>query len=111
MNTQLAGKRFEMSARHLFSGGLILAPISGVIGDVIVKYVGDRYLNRRNTALTPGVATVDLGLGYGHNRYQLRFDGRNLGDQRDPISESELGDAQYYRMTARRVDLTFGVCF
>ena len=110
-NTQLAGKRFEMSARHLFSGGLIVAPSHGVVGDLIVKYVGDRFLNKRNTALTPGFATVDVGIGYRHSRHEIRFDGRNLGDARDPISESELGDAQYYRMTARRFAVTFGVRF
>jgi outer membrane receptor protein involved in Fe transport len=110
-NTQLAGNRFEMSARHLFSAGVILAPSSGAVGDVIVKYVGDRYLNKRNTALAPGFATVDIGGGYRFDRYELRLDGRNLGDARDAVSESELGDAQYYRMTARRLDLTFGVRF
>ena len=110
-NTQLAGKRFEMSARHLFSGGLIVAQSSGLVGDVIVKYAGDRFLNKRNTALAPGFTTVDMGVGYRRDRYELRLDGRNLGDTRDPISESELGDAQYYRMTARRVDVTFGLRF
>jgi iron complex outermembrane receptor protein len=110
-NTQLAGKRFEMSARHLFSGGLIVAPSSGPGGDVIVKYVGDRYLNKRNTALVPGFVAIDLGVGYRLERYELRFDGRNLGDRRDPVSESELGDAQYYRMTARRLEVTFGARF
>ena len=110
-NTQLAGKRFEMSARHLFSGGVIVAPSSGVVGDVIVKYVGGRFLNKRNTALAAGFATVDVGLGYRRGRYEVRLDGRNLGDQRDPISESELGDAQYYRLPARRFDVTVGLRF
>lgn len=110
-NTQLAGKRFEMSARHLLSAGLIVAPSSGLVGDVIVKYVGDRYLNKRNTALAPGFTTLDIGVGYRLDRYELRLDGRNLGDARDPISESELGDAQYYRMPARRLDLTLGLRF
>jgi hypothetical protein len=36
----------------------------------------------------------------------LRVDGRNLNDARDPVSESELGDAQYYLMTARQFDVT-----
>ena len=110
-NTQLAGKRFEMSARHLFSAGVIVAPNSGVVGDLIVKYAGDRYLNKRNTALADGFATVDVGVGYRFDRYEVRLDGRNLGDARDPISESELGDAQYYRMPARRIDVTFGLRF
>ena len=110
-NTQLAGKRFEMSARNLFTAGVIVAPASGFVGDLIVKYVGDRYLDMRNTALAEPFTTVDVGAGYRLNRWELRLDGRNLGDRRDPVSESELGDAQYYRLTARRVDATFGVRF
>ena len=31
------------------------------------------------------------------------IDARNLGNRRDPVSESEFGDAQYYRMPARSV--------
>ena len=110
-NTQLAGKRFEMSARHLFSAGLIVAPSTGVVGDVIVKYTGDRYLNKRNTALASPFTTVDIGGGYRLDRWEARIDGRNLTDKRDPISESELGDAQYYRLPARRVDVTLGFRF
>ena len=111
-NTQLAGKRFEMSARHLLSAGLIVAPTaSGVVGDVIVKYAGDRYLDKRNRALASPFTTVDIGVGYRLPRWELRLDGRNLGDTRDPISESELGDAQYYRLPARRFDVTVGLRF
>ena len=33
----------------------------------------------------------------------LRMDGVNLTDERDPITESELGDAQFYRMPGRTV--------
>jgi outer membrane receptor protein involved in Fe transport len=110
-NTQLAGKRFEMSARHLFTAALIVAPSSGLVGDVIVKHVGDRFLNKRNTALAEPFTTVDAGAGYRRNRWEFRLDGRNLGNRRDPVSESEIGDAQYYRLNARRVDATFGVRF
>jgi len=110
-NTQLAGKRFEMSARNLFTAGAIVAPASGLVGDVVVKYVGDRFLNKRNTALAEPFATVDIGAGYRLHRFELRLDGRNLGDRRDAVSESELGDAQYYLLTARRFDVTFGLRF
>lgn len=109
--TQLGGNRFEMSAKHLFSAGLLIAPASGLNGSVIVKYAGDRYLNKRNTALAPSFTTIDIGVGYRWSQYELRVDGRNLGDRRDAVSESELGDAQYYRLTARRFDVTFGVRF
>jgi outer membrane receptor protein involved in Fe transport len=100
-----------MSARHLLSGGVVVAPERGVFGDVIVKYTGDRYLNKRNTALAPAFTTVDVGLGYRFGQYEIRFDGRNLGDKRDPISESELGDAQYYRLFPRSFRVTIGARF
>jgi iron complex outermembrane receptor protein len=101
--TQLAGKRFEMSARHLFSGGLSVSPERGFIGSVNANYTGDRYLNKRNTALVPSFTTVDASVGYRTARAEFRVDGRNLGDRRDAVSESELGDAQYYRMPARTI--------
>ena len=110
-NTQLAGNRFEMSARHLFSAGLIVAPASGLVGHVILKHTGDRYLNKRNTALAPPFTTLDCGLGYRFNDWELRVDGRNLTDRRDAVSESELGEAQDHRMPSRRIDLTVGLRF
>ena len=107
--TQLGGKRFEMSARHLASAGLVLAPDLGVVAHASVNYSGDRYLNKRNSALAPSYTTFDAGLGYRMNDVELRVDGKNLGDRRDAVSESEFGDAQYYRMTARSIQA--GVVF
>jgi len=52
-----------------------------------------------------------MGLGYHLARWEVRIDGRNLTDRRDPISESELGDAQYYRLPSRRFDVTTGFRF
>ena len=101
--TQLGGKRVEMSARQLFSAGVTFAPDRGLIANADVNYTGDRYLNMRNTALAPGFASVDAGVGYRMSRAEIRLDGRNLGDRRDPVAESEFGDAQYYRMPARTI--------
>jgi outer membrane receptor protein involved in Fe transport len=109
--TQLDGNRIEMSARHLFSAGVILAPEHGLVGSVLVKYVGDRYMNKRNTALAEPFTTVDAGVGYRFGPYEVRLDGRNLSDRRDPVSESELGDAQYYRLFARTFVASAGVRF
>ena len=99
--TQLGGKRFEMSARHLASAGLALAPERGFLAGANLNYSGDRYLNKRNTALVPRFVTVDAGIGYRLRRAEFRLDGRNLSNRRDAVSESEFGDAQYYRMPAR----------
>lgn len=101
--TQLAGNRIEMSPRHLMSAGLSYAPEKGLIANANVNYTGDRYLNKRNTALAEAFLTVDAGIGYRTGRLEFRLDGRNLSDRRDAVSESEFGDAQYYLMPARTV--------
>jgi iron complex outermembrane receptor protein len=101
--TQLGGNRFEMSARHLASVGFYRAPSRGILVSANANYTGNRYLNKRNTALAPRYVTVDAGLGYRVGRVEVRVDGHNLTDRRDPVSESEFGDAQYYRMPARTV--------
>jgi iron complex outermembrane recepter protein len=110
-NQQLGGNRLEMSANHLASFGVMYAPVKGFLGGVSVNYTGDRFLNKRNTALAGGFATVDLSAGYRTRKWELRVDARNLADARDPVAESELGDAQYYLMTPRRVDATFRIHF
>ena len=107
--TQLAGNRFEMSARHLASAGLMFAPEQGFIANVLANYTGDRYLNKRNTALAEPFTTIDAGLGYRADQVEFRLDGRNLSNRRDAVSESEFGDAQYYRMPARTIQA--GVSF
>lgn len=109
--TQLAGKRLEMSARNLSSVSLFYMPQRGILGGVSMNYTGERFLNMRNTATAGGFASVDLSLGYRTPRWELRVDGRNIGDARDPVAESELGDAQYYLMTGRRVVSSFSLHF
>ncbi len=99
--TQLAGNRVEMSPRHLVSAGFYRAPSRGILLNANLNFTGNRYLNKRNTALASKFVTVDAGLGYRTGRIELRLDGRNLTNRRDPVSESEFGDAQYYRMPAR----------
>jgi iron complex outermembrane receptor protein len=108
---QLAGKRIEMSANHLASASLFYMPLRGFLGGVSMNYTGSRFLNKRNTALAEGFATVDLSAGYRTPRWEIRLDARNLADRRDPVAESELGDAEYYLMTSRRVQGSFSVHF
>jgi iron complex outermembrane receptor protein len=103
--TQLRGRRLELSPRNLGGLGLAYAPASGWRGSLVVDRVGERWLNKRNTALAPAYTTVDATLGYRFTRCELRLSGRNLGDRRDPVAESELGEAQYYRLPGRRLEL------
>jgi iron complex outermembrane receptor protein len=98
--TQLAGKKFEMAPANLAATGLVYSPAKGLNGDFTLNYVGTRFLNKRNTAPADAFTTISLGVGYRFGHNNIRFDGNNLTDQRDPVSESELGDAQYYRLPA-----------
>ncbi|HEY4562042.1 MAG TPA: TonB-dependent receptor, partial [Thermoanaerobaculia bacterium] len=109
--TQLAGNRLEMSARNLGSAGLTYSPTQGLNGSVVVNYVGDRFLNKRNTALAPSYTTWGASLGYRFGRWDLLLTGENLNDTRPPVSESELGDAQYYILPARTFRLGLGYRF
>jgi outer membrane receptor protein involved in Fe transport len=104
--TQLGGKRLEMSAHNLFALGVHRAPARGVLAGLELNYVGSRYLNKRNTALADGYSVFTASLGWRAERWEVRADGRNLGDARDPVAESELGDAQYYRVPAFRLDVS-----
>jgi iron complex outermembrane receptor protein len=109
--TQLAGKRLEMSARHSAAFGLMYSPTRGLLAGMNLNYTGNRFLNKRNTALAEGFATVGISAGYRMPRWELRVDARNLADRRDPVAESELGDAQYYLMPSRRVEASLTVHF
>ena len=107
----LAGKRLEMSAHQLAAVSLFYIPIHGFLGGVSMNYTGSRYLDRLNVALAEGFPTVDLSAGYRTARWEARVDARNLGDRRDPVAPSEMGESEYYLMSSRRVEGSFRVRF
>jgi iron complex outermembrane receptor protein len=109
--TQLEGKQFEMSPEELGALGVLYAPATGFNASATWNFVGERFLNKRNTALAKEFSTWNAGVGYRFSRYEVRLDGTNLSDARDPIAESELGDAQYYRVPARAYRLTLRAGF
>jgi iron complex outermembrane receptor protein len=108
---QLAGNRLEMSAHDMGALGVIWAPKSGFTAHGEVRYTGSRYLNRRNTALAPSFTSYSAGIGWHQKNWSVRIDGENLSDVRDPVSESELGDGQYYRLPARQIWVSFNWLF
>ncbi|MGE5243246.1 MAG: TonB-dependent receptor [Betaproteobacteria bacterium] len=108
---QLAGRRLEMSPHNLASFGVVYAPPRGFIASGDVQATGSEYLDKRNRSLQDGYATIGLGAGYRQGAWEIRVDGRNLTDRRPAVAESELGDAQYYRLPGRRVDVSFTVRF
>ena len=48
--------------------------------------------------------TLAALVGYRQGRWELRASARNITDRRDAVAESELGDAQYYRLFPRRFE-------
>jgi iron complex outermembrane receptor protein len=108
--TQLSRNRIEMSARDLASIGCIFGT-GNWNGSLTANYVGPRFLNKRNTAIAGGYTAVDAGIGHSIGGHEIRLDVRNLTNRRDPIAESELGDAQYYLMPARSVRFSYRQTF
>ena len=109
--TQLAGKRLEMSPYHLGALGLVYAPARGLTGLVEARYTGGIFMDKRNRAPYGGYTTLAAGLGYRAARWEFRVKGDNLTDRRDPVAESEMGDAQYYLLPGRRVDASVSYRF
>ena len=106
--TQLRGRRFEMSPLHMASAGL-LWDAGRITASAYGNYVGERYLTKRNTARAQPYTTWSAGLGWRLDRGELRVDGRNLSNARPPVAESELGDAQYYRLGARSFEVSYRI--
>jgi iron complex outermembrane receptor protein len=109
--TQLAGKRLEMSPFNIASGGIVIAPEHGFNANAIVRYIGGRMMNKRNTAPTSGYTTWSAGVGYRAGHGELHVDGRNLNNVRPPVAESELGEGQYYILPARAVEVSYRYFF
>jgi iron complex outermembrane recepter protein len=103
--SQLAGNRLEMSPQHLASLGVVYAPAKGLVGTIEGNLVGPRFLDRLNTVEAEGYFTLAASVGYRFGGWDVRAAGRNLTDRRDPVSESELGPDQYYRLPARSLDV------
>lgn len=107
---QFAGHRLEMSARHLASAGARVD--RGVWGASLnVNFVGSRFLNRENTALADPYTAVNAGISRSTPWGDLRFDVRNLTDRRPPVSDSELGESQFYLQPSRSVFLSWSRAF
>jgi len=108
---QLAGFRLPMSAHHMASAGIRYAAERGLLGHAEIGVVGSRFLDRLNTAMAPAYATLSGGVAYRASGWEVRLEGKNLSNEREPVSASEMGDGQYYLLPARRVNLTVSRMF
>jgi iron complex outermembrane recepter protein len=73
---------------------------------VACNWIGSHWLNSLNTFEAPGYALVDASVGYRFKRFTAAILASNLGNRRDAVQLSELGEGQFYRLPARRIDAT-----
>src|SRR5262245_18529913 len=103
--TQLRGNRQVLTPSVRGSAGLIYARERGLGGSFITTLTGKHWLNSLNTFSAPAYAIIDASLCYRFERFTLSVSGTNLGNRRDAVQTSELGEGQFYRLNARRVDV------
>jgi iron complex outermembrane receptor protein len=106
-----AGNRLEASPQNLAALGLLYTPAQGFNAAVVWNYVGKRFLDQENETPVGSYTTVDAGVGYRFDRWELRLDGYNLSNRRDPVAISELGDGQAYRLPGRSAILSANFAF
>jgi outer membrane receptor protein involved in Fe transport len=107
----VSGKQIELVPREMLSARLDLQAASGIGAFAAVRGQGRRPLTRRNTFWADGYAEYDAGLSYAVSRYRVSVIGRNLGDDRHYVTESEIGDSQFYVAPQRRVSAEFGISY
>lgn len=96
------GKRLELVPRDMWNAKIAYGSKNGPGGFVAVRHQGQRPLTRRNTFFTPEFFEVDAGLGWDFSWGRLGVTGRNLGDSRHYVADSEIGDSQFYVAPPRR---------
>jgi outer membrane receptor protein involved in Fe transport len=111
VSTQLAGKRQVLTPRVRAGAGIVYAPERGWRGSLTANWTGKHWLNSLNTAEAPSYAMVDASLGYRFDKVTLQVSASNLGNRRDAAQLSELGEGQFYRLPARRVDASMRLEF
>lgn len=108
-SVQLAGNRLLLSPRDLAGLGLVWGGGDGLQASLTANYVGRRYLDMQNSVEAQSYTTLDGSLGYAFRGYAVSLNGYNLGNRRDPVLQSELGEGQFYLLPGRRLFLKLAV--
>ena len=104
----LAGKRLTLSPRRLVATGLLYVPKRGLNATATANFVGRRYLDLANRAMTGGYTRIDGSIGYRFATASLTLNLYNLSGKRPPVTQSEFGDASYYLLAGRQLFLNLG---
>jgi len=97
-----SGQRLELTPRVLWNLGASYGPAEGPGGWFAIRHQTRRPFDKINLAYTPPFFEYDVGVSYTYGNARLSLIGRNLGDSRHYVGESEIGDAQDYVAFPRR---------
>jgi len=98
----VSGNVLELAPRLLWHARVGYARDNGPGAWLAYRHQGERFLNRRNTFTTEPFDEWDAGVTYEVQRLRVAVIGRNLGDSRHYVGESEVGDSQFYVAPSRR---------
>lgn len=96
------GQRQELVPRDLWNTKLAYHPALGPGAWVAVRHQNERPFDKINIASMPSFFEWDAGLSFAVPSARLSIVGRNLGNSRHFVAESEIGDAQDYVAAPRR---------
>ncbi len=96
------GNRLELVPRDLWNARLAYAPKAGLGFWSAVRHQNIRPLTRRNTFYTDAFYEWDAGVSWELSWGRVSLVGRNLGDDRHYVTDSEIGDGQLYVASPRR---------
>jgi outer membrane receptor protein involved in Fe transport len=96
------GKRLELVPRDLWNVGVSFSSASGPGAFLAVRHQSQRPLTRRNTFWTDPFYETDAGVSWDFPFGRIAVVGRNLGDSRHYVADSEIGDSQFYVAPPRR---------
>jgi outer membrane receptor protein involved in Fe transport len=102
------GQRLELVPRDLWNGKVSWHPARGLGAWAAVRHQNQRPFDKINEAYMPSFFEWDAGLSWSFAHARASIVGRNLGNSRHFVAESEIGDAQLYVAPPRRfmADLT-----
>jgi len=111
----VSGNYEVLSPQNLAALGAIYGAAQGFQASLTLTYFGKSYLDMQNTIVAPGFWTGNASVGYGFpdcaQACVLSLSVYNLANRRNPVLESDLGQAQIYRLPGRRAFLNLFVRF
>jgi len=99
----VSGNNPELAPEELWNVGASWHGWRGLTLFVSARGAGESFFNRRNTFVNDAWSEWGTGAALDVGSVRLSLAGRNLGDSRHVVAESEVGDSMFYVAAPRRV--------